>query len=58
MLSQGYGASLTKLYFENNIIYKKAINDEGKIRIIDEINFYKYIIDKMFLNFTPNIYYK
>ena len=40
----GYGASFNEIKIENNLFYKKAKNDYGKKKLINEINVYKFIL--------------
>lgn len=56
VLNQGYGAFLTKIYFENGVVIKKSINNQGNIRITEEINFYNFVKDKPFGFLVPNIF--
>lgn len=54
-LHQGYGGFLTKLRFENGIITKKSLNDQGDVRIKNEINFYNFANTTSFSRFIPKI---
>ena len=54
-LQQGYGGFLTKLSFVNGVINKKSLNDQGDLRIKNEINFYNFANATAFSTFIPKI---
>jgi len=54
-LKQGYGKFFTKITYINGFLEKKALNEDGKIKLNNEINFYKFILNKRFNNYLPKI---
>jgi thiamine kinase-like enzyme len=54
-LKQGYGKFLTKITYTNGFLEKKCLNEEGKIKLRNEIGFYKFILNKKFNNYLPKI---
>jgi hypothetical protein len=54
-LIQGYGKFFTKITHVNGFLEKKSLNNDGKIKLKNEIDFYKFISDKKFYKYLPKI---